>query len=277
MFENYFLWGLCLIWIIFAVVQDLRTREIANWLNYSLIIFALSFRFFYSLFELNSFDFFYQGIFGFILFFILGNILYYGKFFAGGDANLFMALGTILPLHLDFFSNLSVFLIFIFIFLSVGSVYSLLASFYFGIKNFKILKKEYGKQKNKNSKLILVCLISSLIFFISSFFIFNLFYLALFLFISPYFYLYIKSVDESSMVRKVKTLKLTPGDWLYRDVKIGNKIIKSTWDGLTLEEINFLKKNKNWVLVKYGIPFAPVFLISFILFILNLFFNIIII
>ena len=61
MFEVYFLWALAIIWIIFAVVEDLRTREIANWLNYSLVIFALGFRFFYSLFELGDMNFFYQG------------------------------------------------------------------------------------------------------------------------------------------------------------------------------------------------------------------------
>ena len=32
--------------MIFAVVQDLKKREIANWVNFSLIIFALGFRFF---------------------------------------------------------------------------------------------------------------------------------------------------------------------------------------------------------------------------------------
>ena len=40
-----FLILLGLVWIIFAVVQDLRKREIANWLNFSLVIFALVFRF----------------------------------------------------------------------------------------------------------------------------------------------------------------------------------------------------------------------------------------
>ena len=70
MIEVYVLFGLGLIWILFAVVQDIRTREIANWLNFSLIIFALGFRFFYSLFEMNDFGFFYQGLIGFGMAFI---------------------------------------------------------------------------------------------------------------------------------------------------------------------------------------------------------------
>jgi len=59
MLEIIFLVLLGLIWIIFAVVQDIKKKEIANWLNFSLIIFALGFRFFYSLFENSGYGFFY--------------------------------------------------------------------------------------------------------------------------------------------------------------------------------------------------------------------------
>ena len=62
MFEVIFLGILALVWIVFATIQDIKSREIANWLNFSLIIFALGFRFFYSLFELNDFNFLYQGL-----------------------------------------------------------------------------------------------------------------------------------------------------------------------------------------------------------------------
>ena len=51
MFEVIFLFVLALVFIAFAVLQDLKSREIANWLNWSLIIFALGFRFFWGLFE----------------------------------------------------------------------------------------------------------------------------------------------------------------------------------------------------------------------------------
>ena len=76
MIETIFLICLGLIWIIFAVVQDLRKREIANWLNFSLIIFALGFRFFYSLFGDAGYGLFYQGLLGFGVFFLLGNLMY---------------------------------------------------------------------------------------------------------------------------------------------------------------------------------------------------------
>jgi Flp pilus assembly protein protease CpaA len=58
MIEIYVLFFLAFTWITFAVVQDLKTREIANWLNFSLVIFALGIRFFYSFFSEVGFSFF---------------------------------------------------------------------------------------------------------------------------------------------------------------------------------------------------------------------------
>jgi len=108
--KEVFLIVLCLIWIAFAVIQDLRKREIANWLNFSLIIFAIVFRFFFSLFSEEGFGFFYQGLIGFAIFFVIGNMLYYGRVFAGGDAKLMIALGAIIPLSNNFPENLNIML-----------------------------------------------------------------------------------------------------------------------------------------------------------------------
>ena len=86
---------LAVTWLVFASIHDLKKRIVPNWLSFSLIIFALGFRFFYSLFNEN-FSFFLQGLIGLGIFFIIGNLLYYGRMFAGGDAKLMIALGPIL-------------------------------------------------------------------------------------------------------------------------------------------------------------------------------------
>ena len=117
MYEVIFLWLLALAYIVFAVIQDIKTREIADWLNFSLIIFVLGFRFFYSLFNGINFTFFYNGLIGLGIFFIAGNLFYYGKVFAGGDAKLMISLGTVLPYYPDFFSNIQTFINFFLIFL----------------------------------------------------------------------------------------------------------------------------------------------------------------
>jgi len=255
---------LALVWIAFATFQDLRTREIANWLNFSLIIFALGFRFFYSLFS-ESFGFFYQGLIGLGIFFILGNLLYYGKFFAGGDAKLMIALGAILPFSESFSVNLKIFACFFLIFLCVGAVYGIIGSIYFSLRNFKKFKREFSIQLRKNKKLVMVFLFLGLILMIVGFLESMFFILGILIFILPYFYIYAKAVDESCMVRKVKTSQLTEGDWLYKSVKVGKKIIKATWDGLKQKEIKQLRKKYKMILIRYGIPFSAVFLISFLI------------
>ncbi len=265
MFGEIFLFALALIWIVFATIQDIKKREVANWLNFSLIIFALGFRFFYSLFLEKGFSFFYQGLIGFGIFFILGNVLYYGKMFAGGDAKLMVALGTVLSFSNIFETNLRIFLLFFVLFLLVGVLYSILFTVYLSIKHSRKFKKEFINQFRKNKKFVFLGIFIAIIFVIFGFFSNLFFLLGILIFIFPYLYIYVKAVDESCMVVKIKADKLTEGDWLYKNVKIGNKTIKASWEGLNKNEISLIKKKKDEVLIRKGIPFTPVFLISFIL------------
>ena len=264
MLEVIVLISLGLVWIIFATIQDLKKREISDWLNYSLIIFALGFRFFYSLFA-NDFNFLYQGLIGLGLFFVLGNILYYGKMFAGGDAKLMMALGAVLPLHYDFFSNLNVFVLFFVLFLLAGAVYGIISTFYLAIKNKKVFRKEFKKQFKENKRLVFLILILSLLFLGAGFFDKTLVYFGIVLFVLPYLYVSAKAIDESCMVRKIPVGKLTEGDWLYKDLKLGNKKIKAKWEGLNKKEINLIKKHKKLVAIRQGIPFTPAFFVAYVL------------
>ncbi|MBU2616799.1 MAG: prepilin peptidase [Nanoarchaeota archaeon] len=259
--EVIFLFVLALVWIVFAVVQDLKTREVANWLNFSLIIFALAFRFFWSLFD-GSFAFFYQGLMGLGIFFVLGNALYYGRFFAGGDAKLMISLGAILPLSNYLLFNVQIFAIFLGIFLIAGAVYSLSMSAYLSIRNFKSFRKEFCRQFRKNKKLVFVSLFVGTIFFIFGFRESSLFSLGIFLAVFSQIYIYTKAVDEACMRKSVDVSNLTEGDWLYKDVKVGKKIIFAKWEGLSMDDIKEIRKKHKSVIIRQGIPFTPVFLIS---------------
>ena len=263
MLEVMFLAVLGLVWIGFASIQDLKKTEIANWLSFSLVIFALGFRFFWSLFEAKSFMFFYQGLIGLGIFFIIGNLLYYGRMFAGGDAKLMIALGAVLPFSSAFFINLKIFVWFFILFLFVGAFYGIIWSLFLMSKNFKNFKKEFAKKFKENRKFIFLIMFWGLVFMISGVIDILFFTLGIMLFILPIFYLYAKAVDEACMIREVKGKDLMEGDWLYEDVKIGGKIIKKNWEGLSKDEIKLLR-NKI-VKIRHGIPFIPVFLISFIL------------
>ncbi len=236
MYEVIFLFVLALFWIIFATVQDLKKREIANWLNFSLIIFALGFRFFYSLFSQGNFEFFYQGLIGLGIFFIIGNLFYYGKLFAGGDAKMMIALGTVLPFSENFSVNMNIFILFLFLFLIVAAIYSLIISLVLSFRNFGKFKKEFYKRWKLYAKPSLLVMILGIIIMILNFEIFGII-LGSMVFISPLLMIYAKAVDESCMVKKIKTTQLTEGDWLYRNLKIGKRLIKPSWGGLNKKDI----------------------------------------
>lgn len=274
MIEVIFLLVLAFVWIIFAVFSDIKRTEIPNWLNFSLIIFALGYRFFYALFSLGNFNFFYQGLIGLGIFAVVGNLLYYGRTFAGGDAKLMIALGAILPFSGNFFTNVKIFVSFVFLFLITGAIYGIFTSGYFAAKNFKEFKREFAKRYNIYLKRNLIIMIFALLVMSGGIF-FNglLLYLGALLFFLPLLYVYAKSVDESSMKKRINPKFLREGDWLYKDLKVGNKTIKANWDGLDKSDIKLLKKKVKLVTIRKGVVFAPVFLISFFILVYIYFFN----
>lgn len=249
-----------------AVVQDLRTREIDNWLSFSIIVFALGFRFFFSLFQ-GDFGFFLSGLIGFGVFFALGNLFYYTRIFAGGDAKLMIGLGAIIaPATIN--SIFSSFFNFILIFLSVGFLYTIFSSIVLCIRNFKNFKKEFSNLLRKNRKRMCFVIIFSILLVILGFVESLFFFFGVIFFISSYLYLYSKAVDEACMVKKIEVKKLREGDWLYSDLKIGKQLIKAKWEGVTNSDIKNITKKFKQIQIREGIPFSPVFLFSLIVFVI---------
>jgi Flp pilus assembly protein protease CpaA len=267
MYEVIVLLVLGLIWILFASIQDLKSREVANWINFSLIIFALGFRFFYSLFS-GNFLFLYQGFIGLAIFFLIGNILYYSRLFAGGDAKLMIALGAILPFSQTFSTNLKIYALFMFLFLFAGSIYGFVITLYLSLKNFRAFKVEFKSRIKSGKKIVLWIMFFGIVLMILGFLESLLFVLGIITFLFPYVYFYAKAVDNVCMVREVKTSLLTEGDWLYKTVRIGKALVRPSWEGLSKEEINLIKKKYKSVKIKQGIAFVPVFLISFLVLII---------
>ncbi|HLC78776.1 MAG TPA: prepilin peptidase [Candidatus Nanoarchaeia archaeon] len=263
---EYFLIVLGLLWVGFASIQDLRKREVANWISFSLIVFALGIRIFYGIFT-GEWSFLFQGIFGLIVFFILGNALYYGRMFAGGDAKLMISLGAILPITTTFGNNLKIFFSFFLLFLFAGALYGLAATARMSLINFKEFKKDFISSIKKNKKKMWVIMIAGLITMVLGLQNGMFFSLGVLIFVFPYIYYYALSVDRKCMVRKVKAKYLTEGDWLAEKLKIGKKTIDPNWEGLSMQEIRLIRKHYKEIKVKYGIPFVPVFFIALVAFI----------
>jgi Flp pilus assembly protein protease CpaA len=256
-----FLIVLALIWILTAIIFDFKTREIPNWLSFSLIIFAFAYRAFASI--VNWQDFFTPGLVGFAIFFCLGEIMYRTGF-GGGDSKLLVALGPIIPFSNIFHSNILLLVFFFFSLLVLGAGYTLIYSLIIVFKSPKDFWKKFNKEidEKKKYKLLVFSLIvlSIILIFFNKMFI----SLLIFFILMPLVFIYSKAVEEM-LVKSVSPNKLVPGDWLYENVRLGKKIIKPKITGLDEKDIALLRKYKKKIKVKDGVPFTPSFLLAFAL------------
>ena len=265
--ENVPLIILAFIWIIGAVLQDLKRREVDNIWNFTLIVFALGYRLAISIY-LADYSFFINGMFGLAIFIVLGNVLYYGRVFAGGDAKLLMALGAVLPLSYNWIINFKIFIGFLFLFLIGGAIYVLIWAIILMMTHFNNFKKEFIKQIIFYKKIFYTFLILAIIWAIISLIFLQLALLSLSLTIIlfPILLVFAKAIEEACMIKLTLPNEVTVGDWLYKDIKIGSKIIRANWEGVTPKQLKLIKKRcKKNILIKQGIPFTPGFLIGLII------------
>jgi len=247
-----------LIGIIIATLQDLKRREVDNWLNLFLMIGGIVFVFYGAILTRN-----YDAIFhlGFILVIMFGvmNLFYYGRVFAGGDAKLLIAM-TAFFIGISFSESITNIGVFLFFLMLSGSVYGLIYSGVLYSKNRKTVNKEMGRVAKKfNIWHLTLSLGLILLGFVNFLFllagIFSIIFIGL--------YVFAKGLENVSMIRKVSGENLREGDWLVKDIKIDKKIIPANWDGLSLNDIKLLRKKKS-VLIKEGLAFVPAFLIAFL-------------
>lgn len=270
--EYIFLFVVALVWMIFASVQDLKVREVANWLNFSLVGVALAYRAFYSI-EYNDYSFFLFGLLGVCVFFLISQAFYYGRIFGGGDAKLLVGVGAVLP-----FNSFGEFILqgglFLFVLFLVGAIYSLIYSLFLAFKNRKKFIGSFLKiGKDFNWKLY--GLLFLFVFGIVSYG-YKISYGILFvvvLFMLSILYIYLRAIDKSCMLIHVDARNLREGDWIGEKIKIHGKEIGSSVHGLNMNEIKLLIKRGKKVLIKQGIPFVPVFLISYIIMLFFFFFE----
>ncbi|MBS3076989.1 prepilin peptidase [Candidatus Pacearchaeota archaeon] len=260
--EYYFLFALALVYTLFATIQDLKYREVANWLSFSFIAFALAYRAFFSI-ATDNLSFFLFGLFGFLIMFALGNAFYYMKAFAGGDAKLLMGFGIILPyqtyLQLLFLPLLLVLTLFL-----SGAVYSLFYSIFIVLKNKKQFTREFNKLSRNWKFTLTISTILVPVFVLLGFYQYLFFPLAILALLHLTF-IYTKSLEKCMLILTPPE-SLTEGDWLEKEIKLNSKItIQKSVHGLSFQDIQLLRKYHKSALIKQGIPFVPAFLITLII------------
>jgi Flp pilus assembly protein protease CpaA len=246
--------------IVLASLQDLKRREVDNWLNLFLLVVSFSFVFFRAVLERDVAIVFHAS-FALVVLFVVMNVFYYGRIFAGGDAKLLFAM-TVFFIGATFYGTLINIWMFVLFLMVAGSIYGLVYSFVLYFKdsrkaNEKIV--EFVREVGFGAWAFGIFLIL-LGFLYWAFFVFGVFVL-----LGLGLYVFAKGIEAAFMFRIVSGKDLKEGDWLVEDIKIGDKIIRADWDGLLLDDIEVLKKRR-FIKIKEGLPFVPAFLIAFLLY-----------
>jgi len=257
-----------IVWFSFASIQDLKTREVSDWLSYSLIIIGLIFYLFKSII-FKDIIFILQSLVISLSLFLAGSLMYYLRQWGGGDVKLLAALGALFPLYpeelLRYFNpnlDLPFALILVLNIIIFGSLQSLIYIFY-------LVKKNNFKVDFKLNKIyLLISLFLILITFFLDDFLMKILLLimSLMIFIYPNFKSLIFSIENKLMIKKIPIDKLTEGDWVIKDIYYKNKLLYNKNNpGISISQIKLLKKFKiKDVIIKEGMPFIPSFLIALI-------------
>lgn len=254
---------------------DLKTREVPDWINLGLVGMGFGLNALFSIIYWKV-DFVLASAAGFSIFFALALLMFYTGQWGGGDSKILMGLGSIIGI--DFLSKNFFLFNFLINMLVVGAFYGFLWSFGLILKNQKKFMKELKAllraKTIKSSRNIFITvffvLILTAILVKDDFLRIVFFYFGLAFLLTFYLWIIIKAVENSCMLKYVKPVELTEGDWIARDVKIDGKYITGPKDlGIEKKKIRKLiglyKKRKiRNVLIKIGIPFVPSFFIAYL-------------
>ena len=246
----------------------MKTREVPDTLNYALITLGLLGGLIIAI-TYGDIQVFLEHLAGFVAAVLLAAIMFYGRQWGGGDAKLIMGIGAIYGL---WFGNyqLPAFLILLIL---LGAFYGFVYMLFLAGAHWKTFRKAFTKKirtrrvhqlrKGLVGTGILILLLI-IIVPVDLKILLALFLAALYLMI--YSWVFLKTVEESILIKQYKVADLTEGDWIIEEVKKGKKVIVEERNtGVTKEQIKQLTKAKiKKVLVKEGIPFVPAFLLAFL-------------
>ena len=90
--------------LIIATITDIKTREVPDWLNFSLIPAGIGLRLVHAL-VFNDWLFLVYGLIGLVAFVALAYLLYYARQWGGGDSKLLMGVGVLFATYPSFLLN----------------------------------------------------------------------------------------------------------------------------------------------------------------------------
>jgi len=238
--------AISLIGSLIAGLWDLKTTEIPDEIPFLIASLGIFSWFVYMLSFGDSYPFILSIFLG-SLFSVFGFILYKLGQWGGGDAALLGAIGYSMPFFginqaINFIFNLFVF----------GAVWVIIYVIFITILNKRVLL-EFKKKVEEDFfvKMLIFFMIFSFSLSIINliFFLFGL-YALLFLFV-----VYAKVLEKTVFIKRIPTSKL----------KVGDVLLKSkVWVGITQEELEKIRKEKKYVLIKEGVRFGIAFFIALV-------------
>jgi hypothetical protein len=278
---DFILAGIGVLALLIGSLTDIKTREVPDTISYGLIGLGLALRVGLAIFsgDWNSFG---VSILWFLIFVGIAFFMFYSGQWGGADAKLLMGLGIVFSHYpqsllkyvnpdLNIYFPLSLFINI----LVIGAIYGLIISLILALKNWKKFTLEYKKIKKNYSKFYRYTILVSLTFlilgilsiFLNILISILLFFISIVSFSFIYLMIFAKAVEESCMVKLMKTSDLTEGEWVVKDIYHEKEYICGPKDlGIDQKQIDLLKKYKiKEILIKQGIPFVPAFLIALII------------
>ncbi len=260
--------------LVAASINDIKAREVPDWLSFALIAAGLGIRAIFSI-SLSDYHIILEGLIGLAIMVAFGYAMYYSGQWGGGDSKILMGLGAIMGFRLSLDHGIALLVVNL---LFIGAGFGIIWNIVLAVRHWKdfskafnaVASKKYVKIARAALAVLSLCVIIlswTLIDGFLRFSVISLLLIAIFLFYSV---LAAKAVEKSCMIKPVGIDRLTEGDWVAEEVKDGKKRICGPKDlGLTKEQIKLLEGMRlrgkiRFVKVKEGIPFVPAILLSFI-------------
>jgi Flp pilus assembly protein protease CpaA len=240
-----------------AGLYDLKTSNIPDKLCILMIVAGLAIHT-YTGFITGDYNILISSLMTGGLFLAFGIIMYVTGQWGGGDGELLVAIGVLVPslsLARTYFPFAVSFFINSFF---VGAVYSVIYSVVLASRNPEITRK-FVKSINHPKFLMLVVSLAALaiVSFSYSKVLSFLFFMSMTL---ALFWKFAKTIDKG-FYRRISTSKLKVDDMIGEDIP-RLKIHKNLIRGLTKEEVRKIKRMKKFVMIKEGIRYGLVFPLS---------------
>ncbi|NIM46973.1 MAG: hypothetical protein GTN40_02320 [Candidatus Aenigmarchaeota archaeon] len=237
-----------------AGLYDLKTTNVPDKVCVTMIILGLILHILTGIFT-KDFTYFINSLLYGGLFLGLGLIMYYFGQWGGGDGELLVAIGVLLP-NLSLVDTFFPFALSFFInSFFIGAFWSVIFSLYYVYKNQKLSKKFFNSFKDPITfSVALIPLILSILSLNFSSLFSLLFLLIFILFI---FYKYSKIIEQG-FYKRIPVSQLKVDDMIGENIP-SLKLYKKYIKGLTKEQVRKIKKTRKYIKIREGVRYGIVF------------------